>query len=440
MEGNMRVMPSSPEAERYVLGAAMIDKDALHSMLEILSAEDFYGEVHREIFLAIEAMAKNSREVDPLLVCEELKTRQVLQRIGGRATVLTISGEIPSSHNAEQYARIVAEKAMRRKLIKAASQIVESGFSESMEPEKMLDLAEQSIFDIAQGRQSRDYASMESILQENLKIIEEATRNQGGITGVASGFTDLDAKTAGFQKSNLIVVAARPAMGKTAFALNIAENVGKAKKTVLIFSFEMAKTELGQRLISMESHVEMEALKKGKLTAEDWQSISIGIDTLGSTNIFIDDTPGISVFEMKNKCRRLKVERGLDLVIIDYLQLMNIAGRSDNRQQEISAISRMLKLMAREIDCPVIVLSQLSRAPEQRGDKRPMLSDLRESGAIEQDADIVMFLYRDDYYNEDSEEKGVTEVIIGKHRSGPTGVVKLAWIGKCTRFVNMDNR
>ena len=329
---------------------------------------------------------------------------------------------------------------MLRKLIKSASQIVESGFAENMESEKILDLAEQNIFEIAQKHQNRDYASMESILQENLRIIEKATRNQGGITGVATGFTDLDAKTAGFQNSNLIVVAARPAMGKTAFALNIAENVGKNGKTVLIFSLEMSRNELGQRLISMESHVEMEALKKGKLDAEDWHNISVGIDTLGKTNIYIDDTPGISVFEMKNKCRRLKVERGLDLVVIDYLQLMNAAGRHDSRQQEISQLSRMLKLLAREIDCPVVLLSQLSRAPEQRSDRRPMLSDLRESGAIEQDADVVLFLYRDDYYNEDSEEKGVTEVIIGKHRSGPTGVVKLAWIGKCTRFVNMENR
>ncbi|MGP1570169.1 MAG: replicative DNA helicase [Eubacteriales bacterium] len=440
MGENTRVMPSSLESERYVLGAAMIDKDALHSMLEILSVEDFYGEAHREIYLAIEGMAKNGKEVDALLVCEELKTRQVLQRIGGRATVLTIATEIPSSQNAEQYAKIVAEKSMLRKLIKTASQIVESGFAENMESEKILDLAEQSIFEIAQGNQSRDYASMESILQENLKIIAEASKNKGGITGVPSGFTDLDAKTAGFQKSNLIVVAARPAMGKTAFALNIAENVGKSGKTVLIFSLEMSKNELGQRLISMESHVEMETLKKGTLTTEDWQNMSIGVDVLNKTNIFIDDTPGISVFEMKNKCRRLKMERGLDLVVIDYLQLMNATGKHDSRQQEISMLSRMLKLLAREIDCPVVLLSQLSRAPEQRGDKRPMLSDLRESGAIEQDADIVIFLYRDDYYNEDSEEKGVTEVIIGKHRSGPTGVVKLAWIGKCTRFVNMDNR
>lgn len=440
MEERTRVMPSSLESERYVLGAAMIDKEALHTILEILSAEDFYGETNREIFLAIEGMTKNGKEVDAALVCEELKTRQVLQRIGGRAVVLTMATEIPSSHNAEQYAKIVAEKSMLRKLIKAASQVAESGFSQSMESEKILDLAEQSIFEIAQGRQSRDYASMENILHENLKIIEEATKNKGGITGVASGFIDLDAKTAGFQKSNLIVVAARPAMGKTAFALNIAENVGKAGKTVLIFSLEMSKNELGQRLISMESHVEMESLKKGKLTAEDWQSISIGIDALGKTNIFIDDTPAISVFEMKNKCRRLKTERGLDLVVIDYLQLMNATGKQDSRQQEISTLSRMLKLLAREIDCPVVLLSQLSRAPEQRGDKRPMLSDLRESGAIEQDADIVLFLYRDDYYNEDSEEKGVTEVIIGKHRSGPTGVVKLAWIGKCTRFMNMENR
>lgn len=436
---NARVMPHSLEAERYVLGAAIIDKEAMDLMLERLQAEDFYGEVNKEIYLAIDAMARAGKEVDPILLCEELKTRQMLQKIGGRAVIFTIAGEIPSAQNTEQYVNVVLEKSVLRKLIKTAGNIVEAGFASGMDSEQILDKAEQGIFEIAQRRQIRDFTPIGEVMTENLQLISEASKNKGGITGLASGFVDLDSKTAGFQKSNLIIVAARPAMGKTAFALNIAKNVGQEGKTVLIFSLEMGKTELGQRLLSMESHVEMESLKKGNIMTEEWKDISMGIDKLTNTNIFIDDTPGISVFEMKNKCRRLKSLKGLDLIVIDYLQLMNAVGRSESRQQEISTLSRMLKLLARELDCPVLLLSQLSRAPEMRKDHRPMLSDLRESGAIEQDADLVLFLYRDDYYNEDSEEQGVTEVIIAKHRSGPTGLVKLAWIGKCTRFMNMEN-
>lgn len=436
---NARVMPHSLEAERYVLGAAIIDKEAMDLMLERLQAEDFYGEVNKEIYLAIDAMARAGKEVDPILLCEELKTRQMLQKIGGRAVIFTIAGEIPSAQNTEQYVNVVLEKSVLRKLIKTAGNIVEAGFASGMDSEQILDKAEQGIFEIAQRRQIRDFTPIGEVMTENLQLISEASKNKGGITGLASGFVDLDSKTAGFQKSNLIIVAARPAMGKTAFALNIAKNVGQEGKTVLIFSLEMGKTELGQRLLSMESHVEMESLKKGNIMMEEWKDISMGIDKLTNTNIFIDDTPGISVFEMKNKCRRLKSLKGLDLIVIDYLQLMNAVGRSESRQQEISTLSRMLKLLARELDCPVLLLSQLSRAPEMRKDHRPMLSDLRESGAIEQDADLVLFLYRDDYYNEDSEEQGVTEVIIAKHRSGPTGLVKLAWIGKCTRFMNMEN-
>lgn len=435
-----RIPPHNDDAEKSVLGAAMLDKDALFDILETVKDGDFYSEKHKEIYRAIAQLCQKNKPVDALTVAEELKTRKVLDMVGGRAYVTSLSGSVPSTSNAVQYAKIVAEKAVLRNLIKTAADIVEESYQEKMEPEAVLDQAERGIFEIAQKRQNKDYAALQDVLLSNMEMIDEISKLQGNVTGVPTGFIDLDAKTAGFQRSNLIIVAARPAMGKTAFALNVALQASiKADANVLIFSLEMGKEELGQRLLSMESRIEMQKLKTGQLERKDWEDINLGLDALSKANIFIDDTPGITIMEMKNKCRRLKAEKGLDMIVVDYLQLMNFEARNESRQQEISALSRMLKLLAREMDCPVILLSQLSRAPEQRTDHRPILSDLRESGSIEQDADIVIFLYRDDYYNPETDKPGVCEVIISKQRSGPTGTVELTWLGKYTRFVDKSN-
>ena len=431
-----RIPPHNEEAEKSVLGASMLSKDALGDVIDILRPEDFYSEMHKEIFTVIVELYRNNTPVDMLTVCEELKKRNSLEMVGGRAYVATLPAEVPATTNAGEYAKIVAEKASMRQLIKTSEDITEKGYEGKMDAEDILDYAEKGIFEIAQKRQKSDYKPIKEVLLENINIIDKATQTQGKVVGLTTGFKDLDAKTSGLHNSDLIILAARPAMGKTAFALNVAQQAAvKANASVMIFSLEMSKEQLGQRLLSMESRVEMQKLKTGDLQRKDWERINMGLDTLSKTNIYIDDTPGISVLEMKNKCRRLKADKGLDLIVIDYLQLMKYDGKADSRQQEISNLSRYLKLLAREIDCPVIVLSQLSRAPEMRQDHRPILSDLRESGSIEQDADIVIFLYRDDYYNPDSEDKhGICEVILAKHRSGPTGKVELTWVERYTKF------
>lgn len=431
-----RIPPHNDEAEKSVLGAAILSKDALMDIVDIVKPEDFYSKMHKEIFEAIIELYRNNVPVDMLTVCEELKKKNSLEMIGGRGYIATLSSSVPSTTNASEYAKIVVEKSSIRQLIRTSEGITEKGYEGKMAPSDILDFAEKGIFDIAQQRQTNEYKPIKEVLLENINIIDRASQTQGKIVGLPTWFKDLDAKTSGLQKSDLVIVAARPAMGKTAFALNIAQQAAiKSAASVIIFSMEMSKEQLGQRILSMESRVEMQKLKTGDLQRKDWDRINMALDTLSKTHIYIDDTPGISVLEMKNKCRRLKAEKGLDLIIIDYLQLMAIEGRTENRQQEISALSRYLKLLAREIDCPVIVLSQLSRAPEQRQDHRPILSDLRESGSIEQDADIVLFLYRDDYYNPDSEDShGICEINIAKHRSGPTGVVELTWVERYTKF------
>lgn len=436
-----RIPPHNEEAEKSVLGAVMLSKDALFDVMEEVRSGDFYHEAHREIFDAVSDLFRRNAPVDTLTVSEELKKRKTLEMAGGRAYVATLSTLVPSTANARQYGKIVAEKAALRNLIQKAGEIVEKSYQEKQPPEQVLDFAERSIFEIAQQRQRNDFSHLKDVLLENINIIDKMSQLDGNLTGITSGFLDLDAKTSGFQRSDLVIIAARPAMGKTAFALNIAQQAAiKGNANVLIFSMEMSKEQLGQRLLAMESRIEMQKLKTGDLERKDWDQISVAMDVLSRASIYIDDTPGISVMEIKNKCRRLKVEKGLDMVIVDYLQLMSMEGKTDNRQQEITALSRYLKLLAREMDCPVLVLSQLSRAPEQRTDHRPILSDLRESGAIEQDADMVIFLYRDEYYNpEDTEKPGICEVIISKHRSGPTGVVDLTWLGKYTRFVDKSN-
>ena len=430
-----RIPPHNEEAERSVLGAAMLNKEVLFDILEEVKEDDFYNESHKEIFRAIWELYRKNSAVDMLTVCEELKSRQSLDMVGGRAYIATLTAEVPSTANGREYAKIIAEKAIMRQMIRTAEDITEKGYESKMAAREILDYAESGIFQIAQMRQKNDYTKIQDVLLENLKIIDAAAQNKDKITGIPTGFHDLDEKTSGLQRSDLIIVAARPGMGKTAFALNIAQQSAvKHGTSAIIFSLEMSKEQLGQRLLAMQARVEMQKLKQGDLDRKDWDRVSLGVDELNNSKIVIDDTPGISLMEMRNKCRRLKAEQGLDLIVVDYLQLMTFEGKTDNRQQEIGALSRNMKLLAREMNCPVILLSQLSRAPELRQDKRPMLSDLRESGSIEQDADIVIFLYRDDYYNENTEKPGVCEVNIAKHRSGPTDKIELTWVSRYTKF------
>ena len=432
-----KIPPHNTEAEKSVLGSAMLSKDALADVIDQVAAEDFYDAAHREIFQVMVELFRNNVSVDIVTVCEELKKRKSLEMVGGRAYIATLSSIAPSTSNAAEYAKIVAEKSSMRRLIQTAEDIREKGYEESMEASDILDYAEKGIFEIAQKGQKSDFAPIKEVLIENIAMIDKAIQTQGQVVGLPTGFKRLDEVTSGLHRSDLVIIAARPAMGKTAFVLNIAQNAAiKSGASVLIFSLEMSKAQLGQRLLSMESRVEMQKLKTGNIERGDWDRINMALDSLSKTNLHIDDTPGISVLEMKNKCRRLKAEKGLDLVIIDYLQLMKGEGKAnDSRQQEISNLSRYLKLLAREMDCPVLVLSQLSRAAEQRQDHRPVLSDLRDSGAIEQDADMVIFLYRDDYYNPDTSEKpGICEVNIAKHRSGPTETIDLTWVSRYTKF------
>lgn len=431
-----RIPPHSIEAEKSVLGSVLQSKEALFEVLEILEPDDFYSEHHKEVFEAVKELNRRAEPVDILTVSEELKKRNTLAMVGGRAFVASLPTEAPSTSNAESYAHIIKEKAILRSLIAASADILDKSYKDKTDSQEVLNFAEQEIFNIARAKQKKDYTSLGDVLIENINQIDAMAQNSGNLIGLTTGFIDLDDKTAGLQKSNLIIVAARPAMGKTAFVLNIAQNAAiKGNATVLMFSLEMSKEELGMRMLSSDTCIDLAKLKKGDLNRGEWDDLYIGIDRLTKAGIYIDDTPGISLMEMKNKCRRLKAEKGLDLIIVDYLQLMET--KAESRQQEISKLSRSLKILAKEMDCPVIVLSQLSRAVEQRMEKKPQLSDLRESGAIEQDADLVMFLYRDEYYNPETTDKPNTcEIIIAKHRGGSTGTVELAWLGKYTKFAD----
>lgn len=432
---NERIPPHSIEAEKSVLGSVLQSKEALFEVLEILDPEDFYSEHHKEVFEAVRELNRRSEPVDILTVSEELKKRNTLAMVGGRAFVASLPTEAPSTANAESYAHIIKEKAILRSLIQASADILDRSYKDKTDSQEVLSFAEQEIFNIARAKQKKDYTSLYDVMMENISQIDAMASTEGKLIGLTTGFVDLDEKTAGLQKSNLIIVAARPAMGKTAFVLNLAQNAAlKADAKVLIFSLEMSKEELGMRMLSSDTCIDLAKLKTGDLNRGEWEDLYIGIDRLTKANIYIDDTPGISLMEMKNKCRRLKAEKGLDLVIVDYLQLME--AKAESRQQEISKLSRSLKILAKEMDCPVIVLSQLSRAVEQRIEKKPQLSDLRESGAIEQDADLVMFLYRDEYYNPETDKPNTCEVILAKHRGGSTGTVELAWLGKYTKFAD----
>lgn len=437
----MRMLPNDVEAEQAVLGCMIIDKDAAGSAFEVIKAEDFYREDNKEVFSAILDLFEASKPIDTLSIKEQLRLRGTLDAIGGIAYIAELASKVPTSANIEYYAKIVEEKSILRKLIHSSTDIVNMGYNANEEVQVIVDTAEKKIFDIVQKRNVKGFTPIKNILVDNFEKLEELYNQKGYLTGISYGFTDLDMKTAGLHNSDLILIAARPAMGKTAFALNIAQNVAIHDKVpVAIFSLEMSKEQLVNRLLCCEAMIDASKMKTGKLEEDDWGKLAQAMSTLSDAPIFIDDTPGQNVMEIRAKCRRLKLEKGLGLIVIDYLQLMQgTSKRGDNRQQEVSEMSRALKILAKELDVPVITLSQLSRAPDARPDHRPVLSDLRESGAIEQDADIVMFLYRDDYYNPETEKKNITEVIMAKHRSGSTGTVELVWLGQYTKFANKFN-
>jgi replicative DNA helicase len=433
-----RIPPQSIEAEQSVIGCMLLDKDVIPTVTEVLKPEDFYRADHKEIYEAVLDLFEKAEPIDLITVSEQLKTRGTLDNVGGLEYLTHIANLVPTTANAKHYAGIVEQKSLLRTLIKASSDIVNMGYEASEEVTIVLDRAEKTIFDILQNRSNQGFSHIKDILVDTFNMLEELYNNKGVVTGIPTGFIDLDYKTSGLHNSDLILIAARPAMGKTAFALNIAQHAAvHSHVPTAVFSLEMSKEQLVNRMLCSEAMVDSNKMRTGKLEDDDWQKVARALGPLSESPIYIDDTPGVSVMEIRAKCRRLKLEKNLGLVVIDYLQLMQGRGRSDNRQQEISEISRSLKILAKEINVPVITLSQLSRAPESRTDHRPMLSDLRESGAIEQDADIVMFLYRDDYYNEDSEKKNIAEIIISKHRNGSTGTVELAWMGQYTKFGNL---
>ncbi len=434
-------LPHSIEAEQSVLGAMILDKEAINEAIEIIRPDDFYKEANAEIYEAIITLFNKNEPVDLITLSEELKRRGgTLENIGGVTYLANLSSGVATTANTKYYCKIVEEKSILRKLIKSSNEIMGKAYEDSEDVNVIIEKAEKEIFDITQGTQREGFSPISEVLLDSFAKIEEMAANQGGLTGLTTGFIDLDNNLSGLQNSDLILLAARPSMGKTAFGINIATNSAlKAKANVAIFSLEMSKEQLVQRMIAATAHVDLQKIISGRLTEDEWLQIINSMGPLSQANIFIDDTAGISLMEMKAKCRKLKMEKGLDLILIDYLQLMQMEGYKENRQQEISAISRGLKGLAKEMNCPVIALSQLSRAPELRSDHRPILSDLRESGAIEQDADVVLFLYRDEYYNEDSEKKNIGELIIAKHRNGPTGTIELVWKKEFTKFLNKEN-
>jgi replicative DNA helicase len=435
-----RIPPHSLEAEQSVLGAMIIDKEAIYTAVEWLRPEDFYKEANKEIFEAILSLFNRSEPVDIITLSEELKKRGTLENVGGVSYLTDLSGGVATTSNVKYYCEIVKEKSTLRRLIKTCDEIITKSYESSQDVNSIIEEAEKGIFDITQGRNKESFHPINKVLLDSFSKIEELAANQGELTGLTTGFIDIDNKLSGLQKSDLILLAARPSMGKTALGINIATNAAiKAGASVAIFSLEMSKEQLVNRMLSSVAHVDLQKIISGRLNEDEWIRIIEAMAPLSKAKVFIDDTPGISLMEMKAKCRKLKMEKGLDLVLIDYLQLMQLDSKYENRQQEISAISRGLKGLAKEMDCPVLALSQLSRAPELRADHRPILSDLRESGAIEQDADVVMFLYRDEYYHEDSEKKNIGEVIIAKHRNGPTGTVELVWKKEFTKFLNKEN-
>ena len=436
-----KVPPNDVEAEQAIIGSMLTDKDAVISAVEVLKAEDFYREDNKIIYEAILNLYSRSEPIDIITVKSELESMGKIDQVGGLEYLAELPEKVPTTANAMKYVKIVEEKSTLRQLIKTANEIIELGYSPTEDVEDIMEGAEKKIFDVMQQKNQKGYEPIKDVLVESFTKLEELYNRKQHITGVPTGFAELDYKTAGLHGSELILVAARPAMGKTAFALNLATNAAlRGNAPVAIFSLEMSKDQLVNRILCSEAMVDSNKVRTGKLDEDDWVKLAGAIGPLSEAEIYIDDTPGISVMEIRTKCRKLKMEKNIGLVVIDYLQLVQGNKRTASREQEISEISRSLKILAKEINVPVIALSQLSRAVEQRPDHRPMLSDLRESGAIEQDADIVMFLYRDDYYNKESEKKDIAEVIIAKQRGGQTGTVELLWMGNYTKFVNLERR
>lgn len=437
-----KVPPHDLEAEQAVIGSMLTDKEAVISAIEILSDGDFYREDNKLIYSAMMNLYGKGEPIDIITLKTELASMGKLEAIGGLEYLAELPEKVPTTANVDKYIKIVEEKSTLRTLIRTANELLTLGYDPTQEVEELMDNAEKKIFSVMQSRNEKSYSSMKDILVDTFIELEELYNRKQHVTGVPTGFIDLDYKTAGLHGSELILVAARPAMGKSAFALNIATNAAvRANTPVAIFSLEMSKEQMANRILCSEALVDSNKVRTGKVEDDDWSKLAQASGILSEAQIFIDDTPGISIMEIRTKCRKMKLEKNIGLVVIDYLQLVQASSkRSGSREQEIAEISRSLKILAKEINVPVIALSQLSRAPEQRPDHRPMLSDLRESGSIEQDADIVMFLYRDDYYNQDSEKKNVAEVILAKHRAGSTGTVELAWLGSFTKFANLENR
>lgn len=440
-EQAFRLPPQQIEAEQAVLGAMLISEDAVSEALEILDPEDFYRAAHQSIYRAMREVYDAGQPVDVVTVASALRTRDdALDQVGGAEYLADLAAAMPTALHVAQYAQIVREKALLRRIISAATGIAEEGYNQDLSASDVLADAEKKILELSQFQKTRDFTHISDVLETTFERIEQLYASDGSLTGVPTGYSELDRMTSGFQKSDLIIVAARPSVGKTAFALNIAQNVAvRSGLPVAIFSLEMSKDQLVQRMLCAEAYIDGHKLRNGTLDDEDWPKLSMGVSTLSNSPIYIDDSPGITVPEMRSKLRRLKLEHGLGFVCIDYLQLIHGRRSSgENRQQEISEISRSLKQLARELEVPVVALAQLSRSVEQRQDKRPMMSDIRESGSIEQDADIVAFLYRDDYYNPETEKQNIIEIIIAKQRNGPTGKIDLVFLKNYNKFVNLE--
>lgn len=433
-----RILPHSVEAEQSVIGSMIMDSEAITAASEIITGDDFYNKQYGVIFETMLELNDKGSPVDIVTLQNRLREKEVSPEVSSLGFVRELMETVPTSANIRYYATIVAEKSVLRKLIRLNEEIANTCYAGKESLEFILEDTEKRVFQLVQQRNTGEYVPIRTVVMNAMEKIDKASKNKGAVTGIATGFNDLDYRTAGMQPSDLVLIAARPSMGKTAFALNIAQHVAfRQKKTVAIFSLEMSKEQLVNRMFSLESNVDAQKLRTGQLEDMEWERLIESAGVIGKSNLIIDDTPGISVSELRSKCRKYKLEHNLSMIIIDYLQLMTGSGKTESRQQEISEISRSLKAVARELAVPVLALSQLSRAVEQRPDHRPMLSDLRESGAIEQDADVVMFIYRDDYYNHETDKKGVSEIIIAKQRNGPIGTVELAWLPEYTKFANL---
>ncbi len=434
-----RILPHSMEAEQSVIGAMIMDREAIVVASELVTGDDFYSRQYGILFETMVELHNEGKPVDLVTLQDRLKEKDVPPEVSSLEFVRDLITAVPTSANIKYYAQIVAEKATLRKLIRLNEEIANTCYAGKESLEVILEDTEKKIFEVVQKRNTGEFVPIRQVVMNAMDRIERASKNKGAVTGIATGFADLDYRTAGMQPADLVLIAARPSMGKTAFVLNIAEHVAfKLNKTLAIFSLEMSKEQLVNRLFSLESKVDSQHIRTGQLSDQEWEKLIESAGVIGKSNLIIDDTPGISIAELRSKCRKYKLEHDLSMIIIDYLQLMSGSGRTDSRQQEISDISRSLKAVARELSVPVLALSQLSRAVEQRPDHRPMLSDLRESGAIEQDADVVMFIYRDEYYNHDTERPGIAEIIIAKQRNGPIGTVELAWLPNYTKFANLE--